>query len=168
MHCEFYKKKKSGEWERFECLKNQSTVVKSRLSLSAMSNYCQGVYVRRWGDGEPINLHRIAIQTEERVESRECGVKTVRRAFYFRTMNLHMDLKRWILQCSYISRKFQFQYDGCKIGLLFLVDSLAHFKIKYMFCVKHLYKSITLGGKIRVAALKLVNTKSFVFPRLKA
>ena len=71
MHCEFYKKKKSGEWERFECLKNQSTVVKSRLSLSAMSNYCQGVYVMRWGDGEPINLHRIAIQTEESRESRK-------------------------------------------------------------------------------------------------
>ena len=37
-----------------------------------------------------------------------------------------------------------------------------------MFCVKNLYKSMTLGGKIRVAAFKLVNTKSFVFPRLKA
>ena len=35
-----------------------------------MSNYCQGVYVRRGGDSEPINLHRIAIQTEESRESR--------------------------------------------------------------------------------------------------
>ena len=37
-----------------------------------------------------------------------------------------------------------------------------------MFCVKNLNKSMTLEGKIRVAAFKFVNTKSFVFPRLKA
>ena len=43
--------------------------VKSSLSLSAMSNYCQGVFVRRGGDSGPINLHRIAMQTEERVEN---------------------------------------------------------------------------------------------------
>ena len=83
--------------------------VKSRLSLSAMSNYCQGVYVRRGGDSEPINLHRIAIQTEERVESRECGVKTVHRAFYFRTMNLHMNFTMFlhISQISISIRRMQ-------------------------------------------------------------
>ena len=88
MHREFYKRKKAGEREGFGCLKDQSTVVefvKSRLSLSAMSNYCQGVYIRRRGDSEP-----------------------------------------------------------------------------------HLHKSITRGGKIRVAAFKLFTTKSFVFPKLKA
>ena len=45
---------------------------------------------------------------------------------------------------------------------------VGHFKIKYMFfCEKTYKKSIMLGGKIRVAAFKLVSTKSFVFPRLK-
>ena len=67
MHREFYKRKKAKEREGFGCLKDQSTVVefvKSRLSLSAMSNYCQGVYIRRGGDSEPNNLHRIAIQNK--------------------------------------------------------------------------------------------------------
>ena len=45
---------------------------------------------------------------------------------------------------------------------------VGHFKIKDTFFVKKAYKkSIMLGEKIRVAALKLVSTKSFVFPRLK-
>ena len=52
---------------------------------------------------------------------------------------------------------------------IFCVDSYAHFKIKYIIRVqKQLVKnSITLGGKVRVAAFKLVNTKPFAFPRLK-
>ena len=67
MHREFYKREKAKEREGFGCLKDQSTVVefvKSRLSLSAMSNYCQGVYIRRGGDSEPNNLNKIAIQNK--------------------------------------------------------------------------------------------------------
>ena len=67
MHPEFYKRKKAKEREGFGCLKDQSTVVefvKSRLSLSAVSNYCQGVYIRRGGDSEPNNLNKIAIQNK--------------------------------------------------------------------------------------------------------
>ena len=49
------------------------------------------------------------------------------------------------------------------------MDSYVHFKIKYIICVQKqlVNKSITLRGKARVAAFKLVNTKSFAFPRLK-
>ena len=48
---------------------------------------------------------------------------------------------------------------------IFCVISYAHFEIKYIICVQEqlVKKSITLEGKVWVAALKLVNTKSFAF-----
>ena len=41
--------------------------------------------------------------------------------------------------------------------------------MKYIICVQKqlVKKSVTLGGKVWVAAFTLVNTKSFAFPRLK-